>query len=286
MNIKIYLNIIFIFIYLLNCNMAYADNWIPVKSEQGKVAEIDIDNLKIIGDFAIYKIKKTTIDKDFIYNMVTDYENKSTSITSMEIWENSKQIAFEDYSKNQKYMPIKEGTLNQSVYDFLLFIKKTIYVDKNSKILKRYFNQLQSQIQRSWHPNNLSGHQPKERAIAYMTLLVDKQGNIIYKKYQNNTNTETKYESFNKQLQKEIEKFYNKHSKLSPLPSDFKGEKVILVIKYEYSFVKDAKSQKLTWNNVGIRYIVCGKNNSFLYLLLQIIFLPVELIYWIFLALL
>ena len=264
-------------------NKVMAANWMPVKADNGKVAEINISSFKKNGNLIEYEIKQNRLDDEIIYRMITDYNNKSTAILSMSIYNSEKQIGFEDFSKHIKYNRIKEGTLNDSVYQVLLLAKEAPALSIDSKIWDKYFNKYQRKLQRNWHPNTMQcSHYPKERAVAYVTLVIDKNGNIVYKDYRNITNTASKYNNFNERLEKEIEKAFDKVPKFQPLPKEYKGDKIIVIIKFEYSYKGDAKKQSISFNNTGIGYLECGKNYSTLSALGQLIIFPLKIPYNIF----
>ena len=264
-------------------NKVMAANWMPVKADNGKVAEINISSFKKNGNLIEYEIKQNRLDDEIIYRMITDYNNKSTAILSMSIYNSEKQIGFEDFSKHIKYNRIKEGTLNDSVYQVLLLAKEAPALSIDSKIWDKYFNKYQRKLQRNWHPNTMQcSHYPKERAVAYVTLVIDKNGNIVYKDYRNITNTASKYNNFNERLEKEIEKAFDKVPKFQPLPKEYKGDKIIVIIKFEYSYKGDAKKQSISFNNTGIGYLECGKNYSTLSALGQLIIFPLKIPYYIF----
>ncbi len=280
MKIKYFLLILFIFSFNL-INTAFAENWIPVKSDNGKVAELDIQSIKVDGNIVKYNIKQATLDKDMVYRMITNYKNKTTAIVSMEIRQNGKQVGFEDYSNKLKYVAIKNGTLNDAVYQILEYSKDFDNTCAKSPEWDKYFKKLQSKIQRGWHPNTVLGrHYPKEHVTAYVTLVIDKDGNILYRGYENNTNTANKYQNFNANFEQEINKFYEKVNKLDPLPSNFNGNKIIVIVKYEYTIAKDPLyPQKFRWSEVGISYMICNKKYSGLYAIMRLLFLPVEFVY-------
>ena len=264
-------------------NKVMAANWMPVKAENGKVAEINISSFKKNGNLIEYEIKQNRLDDEIIYKMITDYDSKSTAILNMSIYNDGKQVGFEDFSKHVKYSRIKEGTLNDSVYQVLLLVKEAPALSIDSKVWDKYFNKYQSKLQRNWHPNTMQcSHYPKERAVAYVTLIISKDGNILYKDYQNITNTASKYNDFNERLEKEIEKAFNKISEFQPLPKEYKGNKIIVIMKFEYSYKGDAKKQSISFNNTGIGYLECGKNYSALAALGQLLIFPLKIPYYIF----
>lgn len=280
--IKIFITVLIISIIGF-MNKAMAANWMSVKANNGRVAEINISSFKKNGSLIEYEIKQNRLDDEIIYKMITDYDSKSTAILNMSIYNDGKQVGFEDFSKHVKYNRIKEGTLNDSVYQVLLLVKEAPALSIDSKVWDKYFNKYQSKLQRNWHPNTMQcSHYPKERAVAYVTLIIGKDGNILYKDYQNITNTASKYNDFNERLEKEIEKAFNKISEFQPLPKEHKGNKIIVIMKFEYSYKGDAKKQSISFNNTGIGYLECGKNYSALAALGQLLIFPLKIPYYIF----
>ena len=96
--------------------------------------------------------------------------------------------------------------------------------------------------------------------------------------YQNTTNNIAKYKEFNNRLKQEIEKPFTK-IKFDPLPSEYAEEKLIVIIKFEYSMIGDAKSKSISFNNTGIGYLECGKNNSALISIGALLAIPFVLLY-------
>ena len=106
--IKIFITVLIIsFICLMN--KAMAANWMPVKADNGRVAEINISSFKKNGSLIEYEIKQNRLDDEIIYKMITDYDSKSTAILNMSIYNDGKQVGFEDFSKHIKYNKIKEA---------------------------------------------------------------------------------------------------------------------------------------------------------------------------------
>lgn len=280
MKIKNILASLLIFI-LITTNCTFAANWIPIKADNGKVAEIDIDSLEKHNSTVKYKIKQTKLENDVIYNMITDCNNKTTAILNMTIYKDGKQIGFEDYSKAVKYAPIKLGTLNWSAYKIITLANNAPALNVDKAVWEKYFKKQQKKIQKNWHPNLMTAnHYPKERAIAYMTLVLDKNGNIVKRSYQNTTNTKAKYDKFNNRLKQEIEKPFDK-IKFDPLPAEYKEENLIVIMKFEYSMEGDAKSKSISFNNTGIGYLECGKNNSGLIGIGALLAIPFVIVYYI-----
>lgn len=278
MKIKKILASLLIFV-LFTTNYALAANWIPIKADNGKVAEIDIDSLEKNNNTIKYKIKQTKLENDVIYGMVTDCNNKTTAILNMTIYKDGKQIGFEDYSKSIKYTPLKQGTLNWSAYKIITLANNALALNVDRTIWEKYFKKQQKKIQKNWHPNLITAnHYPKKKAIAYVTLVLDKDGNIVKRSYQNTTNNIAKYKEFNNRLKQEIEKPFTK-IKFDPLPSEYAEEKLIVIIKFEYSMIGDAKSKSISFNNTGIGYLECGKNNSALISIGALLAIPFVLLY-------
>lgn len=194
---KILLYILIIFLF--SANQVIAENWIPVQADNGKTTEFDIDSLVLTNNIARYRVKQRILEEDKIFNMVTNFNNKTSAICDIEIIDYTGKRKFESYSSKLKYLPIRKGSLNQALYQFLIYLKESNINDvSSSRELKKYITKLQKKIQGSWHPNNLyelGYSQPDKKAIAYVTLFVHKNGNIYYVSYQNNTNT--KHDEFN-----------------------------------------------------------------------------------------
>ncbi len=280
MKIKEILSGLLVFV-LLTANCTFAANWVPVKADNGKIAEIDIDSIEKSGNLIKYKIKQI-LENEVIYSMVTNSKNKTTAIINMAIYKNNKQIGFEDYSKTINYSQIKKGSLNETVYKILTLTNDTATSGVEPSTWKKYFNKQQKKIQRNWHPNLMlsGGDEPTEKSIAYVMLVLNKNGNIIKKSYLNNTNKDTKYKKFNDRLQEEIEKPFKK-IEFDPLPEEYKEDKLIIIMKFEYSKTGNVKSKTISFNNTGIGYLECAKKESTLIDLALILGFPLIILCYI-----
>ena len=61
-------------------------------------------------------------------------------------------------------------------------------LDVKMKVWQKYFKKQQRIVQRKWHPNKFWGPEPNDRVVSYVVLVVDKNGNILSKNYQNAIN--------------------------------------------------------------------------------------------------
>lgn len=285
----IYKNLFFIFItFFFSINQAMAENWVPIQSFNGKTAEIDIDSIIIKGEIVKFKIKQVSSDKIIVYNILTNFSNKTSAICDITITYNTGQKVFENYSKQLTYMKIKEDSLNATTYRLLSYLKTcNINSFSSTDELKIYLKKLQKKIQKHWHPNiifHFTEHQPNEKAIAYVTLLIFRDGYTQCINYQNNTNMDKYYENFNENLKNEIMKYYKKHKYLEPLPVNFKGDAAIVVIRYEYLINnKMSINASSNWNNVGVGYIESNKKFTKAYPVLRLLLiLPFEYVYSLF----
>lgn len=242
---------------------ANAAVWYPITGASGNVQEIELDTIEIDDNFVTYNCKKLDKNYTYITKMRINLEAKTFAILNMKALLNGKQTSFKDNSRNIQYIPIKEGSLAESVYNMMIIAKQSPALDVKMKVWEKYFNKHQRIIQRSWHPNfNSYSKKPYDRSVAYVTLVIDKNGNIVSKKYQNNTNTDPMYNEFNEGLKKKVENVFVKMPKFDPLPKEYKGDNIIVVLKFEYSFKHDAKSQKIAWEETGIGFLENGKNQS------------------------
>lgn len=268
----------------------YAQNWMPIQAENGKFAEINIDKIERQDNIIRFYLKRDKEDGKIVVNrMETDLTKKQTAILTESIYvfdDNSrtgtKCISFKDYTQQKTYHPIKTGTLNETLYKFLNLSLDTPTLDYNID-WKKYFNKQQRRMQKHWHPNIMQcSHYPKERAIAYVTLIINKDGDIEYRNYKNLTNTASKYNDFNTRLKEEIDNVFYKVSKFEPLPKEYKGDKIVVIMKFEYSYKHDTKMEHITFNNVGFGFLAMGKNYSELGALGQLLIFPLKIPYYIF----
>lgn len=282
----IFLIIVGLFIVQSVC---FAEIWIPVQATNGKSVELNLNSIEKQDNVIRYDLKQNKQDKIIINRLETDFVHKQTAILNESIYKSdedtytlSKRIGFEDYSKQKKYYEIKEGTLNEALYNFMILSIDTPTLDSSIN-WEKYFNKQQKKMQKYWHPNTmLCKHYPKERAIAFVTLVVNKNGDIEYRGYQNLTNTRSKYNDFNNRFEQEIDKVFQKVPKFKPLPKEYKGDKVVLIIKFEYSYKYDAKMEQITFNDIGYGSLIMGKNYSNLATIGQLLILPLIIPYSLF----
>ena len=243
-------------------NSANAEVWLPITAENGKVSEVEIDTIDIDSNIATYSLKRKDANYEYIAKMKINLDNKTFAIVNNAAYSNGKQVSFKDNSNKLSYSAIKDGTLADSVYKMLIIAKESPALDVKLKTWDKYFKRQQRLVQKSWHPNNVDGYEPPHNAIAYVTVVLDKYGNILSRTYQNNTNTDPIYSRFNENLKQEIDKIFIKISKFESLPYEFNGDKIIVVMKFTYSFDRNAKSEKISWEETGIGYLGFGKNKS------------------------
>lgn len=287
---KMLKNIFFIIVGLFILQgICYAENWIPIQAKNGKSVELNLNSIEKQGDVVSYDLKQNKQDKIIINRLETDFAQKQTTILNESIYKTdedayalNKRVGFEDYSKHKKYHEIKEGTLNETLYNFLTLSVETPTLDSNIN-WKKYFNKQQRKMQKYWHPNTMQcKHYPKERAVAFVTLIVDRNGNIEYRGYQNLTNAASKYKDFNNRFEQEIDKVFQKVPKLKPLPKEYKGDRIVLIMKFEYSYKHDTKMEHITFNNIGYGSLTMGKNYSELAAIGQLLIYPLKIPYYLF----
>lgn len=266
MNLKYLLTLMAIFILGI-FNNAKAEVWLPITAENGKVSELELDTIDINGNIATYSLKRNDKDYTYIAKMKINLEDKTFAVISNAAYSNGKQISFENNSNKMVYNSIKNGTLADSVYNILIVAKESPALDVKKKVWEKYFKKQQKHIQRNWHPNfdTYSLISIPNRSIAYMTLIIDKNGNIISKQYQCNPSQYKylyagQYDKFNEWLEAKITNIFVQYSKFDPLPKEYQGKNIIVVLKFEYSRNHDARTSGISWEETGIGYLENGKN--------------------------
>ena len=117
-----------------------------------------------------------------------------------------------------------------------------------------------------WHPNNydlsLATTQNLDVTLeSYVTLILDRQGNIISYGYKGND-----YEFFASTLKSDINNIINnKIGKFDALPKQFTGDKIILFIKFYYSTNKNIKKSVSAKENCNVGYITISKKQATFY---------------------
>lgn len=259
--------IMFLFLVISSFSTASAEVWYPITGSSGNSQEIELDTIEIVDNLVTYNCRKFDKNYTYITKMRINLANKTFAIVNMKALLNDKQKSFKDNSKNIQYVPIKEGSLAESVYNMMIIAKESPALDVKMKVWQKYFRKQQRMIQKNWHPNfnTLSVSSKPSRSIAYMTLVIDKNGNIVSKQYQSNPNQYDSslasfYKDFDKWLEAKINNIFVKYPKFDPLPYEYKGKNIIVVLKFEYSEQHDAKTSDISWEETGIGYLENGKN--------------------------
>ena len=254
-----------ILIFFLCINPVFASNWIPVEAQDGKIAEIDFDSIIKNQNILKYDVKlSTTYNYYTVTKFVINTLNKTYAQISTTSYENGRKKAFTE-AKSLQYKQIKSGSLQDELYKTVSLLVGSFYnnVDKNS--LEKYIKEQQKKIDKYWHPNNydLSLATTQNLSVtleSYVTLILDKQGNIISYGYKDTPCL------FSTTLEDDIKNIiFTKIGKFDNLPNSFTGDKLILFIKFYYSEINTIKNNISINNNCSVSYITIAKNHSTFY---------------------
>ena len=254
-----------ILIFFLCINPVFASNWIPVEAQDGKIAEIDFDSIIKNQNILKYDVKlSTTYNYYTVTKFVINTLNKTYAQISTTSYENGRKNAFTE-AKILQYKQIKSGSLQDELYKTvsLLVGSSNNSIDKST--LEKYVKEQQKKIDKYWHPNNydLSLATTQNLSVtleSYVTLILDKQGNIISYGYKDTPCL------FSTTLEDDIKNIiFTKIGKFDNLPNSFTGDKLILFIKFYYSEINTIKNNISINNNCSVSYITIAKNHSTFY---------------------
>ena len=143
-----------ILIILLCINPVFASNWIPVESQDGKIAEIDFDSISRNQNTLKYDVKLSTAYNYYtVTKFIINTLNKTYAQVSTTSYENGRKKAFTE-AKTLQYKQIKSGSLQDELYKTvsLLVGSSNNSIDKST--LEKYVKEQQKKISKYWHPNN------------------------------------------------------------------------------------------------------------------------------------
>ena len=254
-----------ILIIFLCINPVFASNWIPVESSDGKVAEIDFDSISKKQNTLMYEVKLSTAYNYYtITKFLIDTLNKTYAQVSTTSYENGRKKAFTE-AKTLQYKQIKSGSLQDELYKTVSLLVGCSNNSIDKSTLEKYVREQQKKVDKYWHPNNydLSLATTQNLSVtleSYVTLILDKQGNIISYGYKDTPNI------FSSILESDIKNIiFTKLGKFDSLPTNFTGEKIVIFIKFYYSNNKNIKNSISVNNNCSVSYITIAKNHSTFY---------------------
>ena len=259
------MRILILLVVFFSISPVFASNWIPVESSDGKVAEIDFDSISKKQNTLMYEVKLSTAYNYYtITKFLIDTLNKTYAQVSTTSYENGRKKAFTE-AKTLQYKQIKSGSLQDELYKTvsLLVGCSSNSIDKST--LEKYVKEQQKKIDKYWHPNNydLSLATTQNLSVtleSYVTLILDKQGNIISYGYKDTPGL------FSTTLEDDIKNIiFTKIGKFDNLPNSFTGDKLILFIKFYYSEINTIKNNISINNNCSVSYITIAKNHSTFY---------------------
>ena len=125
MKVKIFILELLIF-YLLNSNFACAEHWAYIGTSNGKPADIDIDSIKYnpTKDWLVqYNVRRFEQNKMIITGMEKDLKNYQVTILNNSVYKNnmgSYEFLKTESNTDRTYKPIKDGSVNWSVYKMFM----------------------------------------------------------------------------------------------------------------------------------------------------------------------
>lgn len=277
--------IIFIFLIFITNNRLYAESWLPVQSESNKYVELDIDSIKKDGKIIQYDVRRYEDNDVIIDKFSTNFNNNKTTLLNKSVY-NANDYAREKhiflsseeaYTKQEQISPIKANNLKNALYNFLKLVADTPTLDSNID-WQGYFNKQQNKMQKYWHPNLIYyWHLPQERTVVNVTMVVNKNGEVEYRCYHFLNSNDNRSKDFNDRLQQHIDNVFYQVPKFEPLPKEYKGDRIVLIMKFEYSIKQDAYSQSITFDDNGFGNLVMGKNISTPVFIGQLLLLPLKI---------
>ena len=112
-----------------------AANWIKIiVPSNNKVVYFDTESVKNQFPIFRYKIKYDKEGYTYIFNMVTNYKNKTSCVSSVTKYKSGKLI--ENKTEKEIFKPITSGSLNEAVYKQLSLVAKNNSVKSQKKSLQ------------------------------------------------------------------------------------------------------------------------------------------------------
>lgn len=215
--------------------------------------------------------------------MSSNLKDKTTAIIEGSVYKDKKLVEHKDFSKNPDYKTVNTvlPTLNEAVLSLLSYLEKNPTEDLSTETWQKYFKKYQHKLQRSWHPTLIDAKAPKQ-SIVNAILVIDKDGNIVYKNYTFDVPDE-KYGEFYNALVATISNNIDKIGKFEPLPKGYTGNGIMMIFRFEYYRDKYAEHPSIGWTKAGVGRIKLEKNSSFFVSMSQVLWgivkMPFELIY-------
>ncbi len=290
---KLIKNVFIIFMFSLFCtnNEIYAESWIPVQSESTKYVELDLDSIKKEGKVIRYNIRRYDEKNVIIDTFSTDFNNKKTTLLNKSVhniyaYEEDEKHQFLSterlYTKQEIISPIKADNLQNALLNFLTLVADTPSLDSNID-WQGYFDKQQKKMQKYWHPNLIYyWYYPDERAVIDVTMIINKNGDIVYYCTASQNNSDGHAKKFNERLKEQINNVFYNVPKFDPLPKEYKGDKIVLVMRFEFSLKQDTGMKGIHFDDRGFGNILMGKNISVPIFLGQVLLLPIKIPYSLF----
>jgi len=279
--------IIFILSIFIAINEVYAESWIPVQSESNKYVELDIDSIKKDGKTIQYCVRRYNGNDVIIDKFSTNFNNNKTTLINKSVY-NANDYAREKhiflsteeaYTNQEQISPIKSDNLKNALYNFLKLVADTPTLDSDID-WQEYFNKQQKKMQKYWHPNLIYyWYYPDERAVIDITMVINKNGDIVYRCSTFKNNSDEHAKNFNKRLMQQIDNVFRNVPKFEPLPKEYKGDKIVLVMRFEFSLKQDTSIRGIYFDDRGFGDLLMGKNISVPIFLGQVLLLPIKIPY-------
>ncbi len=250
-----------------------------------KKCYIDITSITRNGNIMNYTIgiSDNYNDKFSKLKMSSNLKDKTTAALEVSVFRDDKLIEHKDYSKNPNYKTVNTilPNLNEAVLYLLSYLENDPIEELGTETWQKYFRKYQRKLQRNWHPTLIDGKTP-DKSIVNAILVIDKDGNVVYKDYTFDV-PHDKYSKFYNGLVATISNNIDKIGKFDPLPKEFTGNGIMMIFRFEYHCDKYAKRPSMVWTEAGIGRMKLEKNSSFFVvasqLLWMIVKMPFELIY-------
>ncbi len=268
-------------------NEIYAESWIPVQSESTKYVELDLDSIKKEGKVISYKVRRYDGKNVIIDTFSTDFNSNKTTLLNKLVYneydyekEKHTFLSTEKLYTTQKIIsPIKADNLQNALLNFLTLVADTPSLDSNID-WQGYFNKQQKKMQKYWHPNLIYyWYYPDERAVIDVTMVINKNGDIVYRYIASQNNSDEHAKKFNERLNEQIDNVFYNVPKFEPLPKEYKGDNIVLVMRFEFSLKQDTNMRGIYFDDRGFGDLLMGKNISVPIFLGQILLLPLKIPY-------
>lgn len=266
------LTIFLMIISLLTVNSAFAitpeiikdKNYLKIETSSNKIINIELSTVQFCNDILTFS---TIYDKKNNYqiNIINiNIKDKTANLVKQEIYNYNHQLLKSiDYPKGNQYIPIKEDSLMQDLYEVAVILNESIETfNNNPEVWEEYFKKIANKVYKKYHPNIFRWLRTTKPTEMYVVLVLNKNGSIESFQYYYVDSTDKKYKEFDNKYKAQITKILKNDKIFAPLPKEYKANKLILRFYFGFDKNYENLSFKLSNNSKGTGVIDIEKNST------------------------